>query len=170
VDETLVNKIAADNDFKKYYISNVEFANTIIETGAGSLFLKYIQKKITPGESADLFAKMNVSGKKEFDAIFINLKNEAVGFFNKFPKLKWMAEKEQKELLLHAFRKASTDNSITTKFIKTKNVRPEDCWWWWMVCNTACFIGCTYSNTNECYWECAGFCALEYAACWVIAE
>src|SRR5437868_4991689 len=72
----LVNKIAADNDFKNYYISNVKFANRVIETGAGSLFLKYIQNKITAEESNVLFAKMNVTGKKEFDAIAVNLRNE----------------------------------------------------------------------------------------------
>ncbi|MEO6542103.1 MAG: hypothetical protein ABIN74_13960, partial [Ferruginibacter sp.] len=33
--DALVNKIAADNDFKNYYISNVKFANKIIGTGAG---------------------------------------------------------------------------------------------------------------------------------------
>lgn len=169
-EEELVNRLAMDYDFKKYYISNVEFANKVIETGAGTLLLKYFQNKTSAEESAILFAKMNVPGKKEFDAIAVNLKNEALAFFNKFPELKLRTEKEQKELLFSAFKKISADNSITTKFVKARNVTPEQCFWWWMVCNTACFIGCTYNNNNECYWQCAAFCAVEYGACWVIAS
>jgi hypothetical protein len=168
--DALVNKIAADNDFKKYYISNVKFANKIIESDAGSLFLKYIQNKITADESAALFAKMNVNSKKEFDEIAVDLKNEAVTFYSKFPELKLKTEKEQKELLVSAFKRISTDNTIAIKFVKARNVRPEECFWWWMVCNTACFISCTYNNNNECYWECAGFCGVEYGACWIIAS
>lgn len=168
--EALVNRLAEDNDFKKYYISNVEFANKVIESRAGELFLKYIQNKITAEESAILFAKMNVSGKASFDAIAVKLKNEAVTYFNKFPELKLRAEKDQKELLFSAFKKISKDNSITIKFVKARIVTPEQCFWWYMVCNTACFIGCTYNNNNECYWQCAGLCAVEYGACWVLSS
>ncbi|MEO7306752.1 MAG: hypothetical protein ABIR78_06960 [Ferruginibacter sp.] len=164
--EDLANKIAIDNDFKNYYISNVKFANKLIESNAGSLFLKYIQNKITAEESTILFAKMNVAGKKEFDAIAVNLRNEAVAFFNKFPQLKLMAEKEQKELLVNAFKKISTDDLIKAKFVKAKYVTPEECFWWWMTCNTLCFIGCSYSEGNQCYWDCSGFCAGAYGLCW----
>ena len=168
--DELVTKIAADNDFKNYYISNVKFANKVIETDAGSLFLKYTQKKITAEESNVLFAKMNVAGKEEFDAIAVNLRNEAVAFYTKFPGLKTMTEKEQKELLVNAFKRISTDKTITTKFVKARNVTPEQCFGWWMSCNTLCFIGCFNSQGNACYWECSGFCAVDYGVCWFIAS
>ncbi|MFN0082073.1 MAG: hypothetical protein ACKVOM_06105 [Ferruginibacter sp.] len=170
IDEGLANKLAADNDFKNYYISNVKFANKIIETKAGGLFLKYIKNTIVADEQTILFAKMNVNGKKEFDEIAVNLKNEAVLFFNKFPELKLLPEKEQKELLVNAFRKLSTDKSISVKFVNAKLITMEQCFWIWMGCNTLCFIGCSYSETNACYWECAGFCAAEYSLCWFTAE
>ncbi len=166
----LISRIAADNYFKNYYISNVEFANKVIETKAGTLFLKYIQKAITPNEQEVLFAKMNVNSKKEFEAIAANLKNEAVSFFNKFPELKLLTEKGQKQLLVNAFKKVSTDNSIATKFANAKIITMEQCFWMWMGCNTLCFIGCTYSQNNECYWQCSAFCAGEYGLCWVTAE
>lgn len=169
--EGLVNKIAADNDFKKYYISNVEFANKIIETNAGSLFLKYIQQKITADETAVLFAKMNVAGKKEFDAIAMNLRNEAVAFYNKFPELKLKTEREQKELLINSFKKISVDNTVATKFVKARNITPEECFWSWMACLGLSAITCSYEQDySYCMWTMAEVCSTAYGICWFIAE
>jgi len=168
--DALVNKIAADNDFKNYYISNVKFANKVIETDAGSLFLKYIQNKITAEESTILFAKMNVTGKKEFDAIAVNLRNEALAFFNKFPELKQMAEKEQKELLVNALKKISADNTIAIKFVKARYITEGECFWAWVVCNGLCAIACTYNpDYSSCMWDCVGACGAAYGLCWFIA-
>lgn len=171
IDEGLVNKLAADNDFKNYYISNVKFANKIIETKAGSLFLKYIQNSITADEQLDLFAKMNVNSKKEFDAIAVNLRDDAVAFFNKFPELKLMPEKKQKELLVKAFRKLGTDKSIIIQFAKAKLITYEECFWIWMACNGLCAITCTYdTDYSYCMWQCTAACAASYGICWLIVE
>jgi hypothetical protein len=171
IKEGLVNKLAADYDFKNYYISNVKFANKIIETKAGSLFLKYIQNSITANEQADLFTKMKVNSKKEFDAIAVNLKDEAVAFFNKFPELKLIAENEQKESLVKAFKKLSTDKSISLKFVNAKLITMEECFSTWMACLGLCAITCTYDpNYNDCIWVCGGACSALYGACWLIAE
>ena len=168
--DELVTKIAADNDFKNYYISNVKFANKVIETDAGSLFLKYIQKKITAEESNVLFAKMNVAGKEEFDAIAVNLRNEAVAFYTKFPGLKTMTEKEQKELLVNAFKRISNDKTITTKFVNARNVTVEECFWSWASCCGLSAITCSYSsNYSECIWTMAEACAGAYGICWFLA-
>ncbi|MEO6252554.1 MAG: hypothetical protein ABIO79_04580 [Ferruginibacter sp.] len=169
--EDLVNKIAADNDFKNYYISNVKFANKIIGTGAGSLFLKYVQNKITADESAVLFSKMNVSSKKEFDAIAVELRNEAVSFFNKFPELKLRTEKERKELLVSAFKKISTDDLVTIKFVKARLIAPEECFWAWAACSGLCAITCSYNpNYSGCIWDCGGACGGAYGICWLLSE
>lgn len=168
--EELVNRLAADNDFKNYYISNVKFANKIIETNSGSLFLRYVQKKISPAECTILFRNLDVKSKKEFDGIAVNLGTQARAFFNKFPELKQGAEKEQKALLVNAFKKISTDDLVKPKFANARNITPEQCFLEWIACNTLCFIGCSYAETNQCYWECSGFCGGLYGVCWLIAE
>lgn len=165
IDEGLVNKLVADNDFKNYYISNVRFANKIIETKAGLLFQKYLQNNITPVERAELLAKMNVNTKNEFDAIAVNLQTEAIAFMNKFAELKQLPKKEQKELIINAFKKLNADKSITTTFVKAKNPSALECFWYWVTCGTACFIGCNGDQT--CLWECEGFCAALYGLCWL---
>jgi hypothetical protein len=171
VEEDLINKLASDNDFINYYISNVKFANKIIERKAGSIFQKYIQNTISADEQADLFAKMNVNNKKEFDAIAVNSRNQAIFFFNKFPKLKLMPEKDQKELLINAFKKLSNDNYVTTKLVKAKNVTVDQCFWIWMACNSLCAMGCTYDpNWSNCMWQCTAACAASYGVCWLIAD
>ncbi len=168
--EELVNKLAADNDFKNYYISNVEFANKVIESKAGSLFLKYIQNSITVNEEAELLVKMNVS-KKEFNAIGAKLKNEALTFMQRFPELKLRSEKEQKQLLVNAFKKISTDYSVVIKFSKAKNITMEECFWSWAACNTLCAISCSYNeNYSACMWQCGAICGGAYGFCWFLAE
>jgi hypothetical protein len=167
----LINKLAADNDFKNYYTSSVKFANKIIESKAGSLYQKYIQSSASADEQADLFAKMNVKRKKEFDAIAVNLRYEAVIFLNKFTELKLLAEKEQKELLVNAFRKIINDNSVAIKFLKARTVTVEQCFWIWMACNGLCAMTCTYDpNYSNCMWQCTAACAASYGVCWLIAE
>lgn len=171
IEEGLINKLAADNDFKKYYISHVKFANKIIETKSGSLFHKYILNSITVDEQVDLFTKMNVTSKKEFDAIAVNLKDEGVAFFSKFPELKLMPEEEQKKLLVKAFRRLSVDKSINIKFEKSKLITYEECFWTWMACNSLCAITCTYdSDYSSCMWACTAACATLYGICWLMVE
>ena len=64
VDKTLLERITADNDFIKYYISNVEFANKIIETNSGNLFQKFLQKTITTEEEVLFLKQLNLNSKK----------------------------------------------------------------------------------------------------------
>ena len=137
VDKTLLERITADNDFIKYYISNVEFANKIIETNSGNLFQKFLQKTITTEEEVLFLKQLNLNSKKEFNDIAVNL---------------------------------STDNSISIKFVKARYITPEQCFWTWMACNTACFIACSGTEGNQCYWECSAYCAALYGFCWAISE
>ena len=137
VDKTLLERITADNDFIKYYISNVEFANKIIETNSGNLFQKFLQKTITTEEEVLFLKQLNLNSKKEFNDIAVNL---------------------------------STDNSISIKFVKARYITPEQCFWTWMACNTACFIACSGTEGNQCYWECSAYCAALYGFCWAISQ
>ena len=170
VDKTLLERITADNDFIKYYISNVEFANKIIETNSGNLFQKFLQKTITTEEEVLFLKQLNLNSKKEFNDIAANLRTQVIAFATKFPELRKLSEKEQKELLVNAFKNLSTDNSISIKFVKARYITPEQCFWTWMACNSACFIACSGTEGNQCYWECSAYCAALYGFCWAISE
>ncbi len=172
--EDIVSKLVADDNFRNYYTNNVVFANKIIENKAGSLFYKYIQNTISAEEQVDLFTKMKVNSKEEFNAIGVNLKKEAVAFLNKFPELKQMPEKTQKETLINAFGKISTDKSIAVEFVKAKYITYEQCFWIWMACNGLCALSCTYEppgNYGDCMFTCGTACAASYGLCWfLVAE
>src|SRR5438445_4506468 len=58
-DESLSARIADNNEFRVYYISSLEFGNSLIESKAGKLFEKYVQKTITKEEENTLFTKFN---------------------------------------------------------------------------------------------------------------
>jgi hypothetical protein len=121
-DDPLVNRMAADDAAKKYYISNVEFANKVLENKAGSLFLKYIQQTITAPEKAEFLNKLNMN-QEELNALGVRLGNEARAFLSSYPEMKQISEKQQRELLVNVFRKISIDPSVSIKFIQARNIR-----------------------------------------------
>lgn len=170
VDESLLEKIVAEKDFREFYMRNVEFANKLLETKSGKLFQKYLQKSITEDEKFLLFKNLGLNDMKEFEGISINLRDLAIIFVNKFPTLKDMPEQQQKDLLVSAFKRLQNDNSIAPKLFRFRTITPEDCFWWWMACNTACVISCSSTQGNTCYWECGGICAGMYGLCWLWSE
>jgi hypothetical protein len=167
-DDPLVSRMAADEAAKKYYMSNVGFANKVLGNKAGSLFLKYIQGTITEPEKAGLFSKLNMS-QEELNAFGVRLGNEARAFMSRYPEMKQISEKQQREILVNVFRKISIEVPTKLSSAITYNVTPQECFYYWMVCNTLCVIGCSWSETNSCYWECASLCAVQYGACWFVA-
>lgn len=170
-DKPLVEKLAADKDFIKYYISNVEFANKVIETKSGILFHKFLEKTITKDEEELLLNQLGLRSKKEFNDMALDLKTAATTFLNKFTELNQMPEQAKKELLVNAFKKVETNKEISIKFISAKNPSAIECFWWWVSCATACAITCSSASAySECYWICEGICGGLYGVCWLQAE
>lgn len=159
--EPLVSRMAADEDLKTYLSSQVAFANKIVEGKAGGLFLKYLQKTITATEEEALYVKLDLN-QESFNTLGRKLGSEAQAFIKKYPELKQISEKQQKEILLNAFKKAKIDIKLS------KAINEQECFFWWGVCNAACLIGCRYAENNNCYWECAAACGAQYGLCWLI--
>jgi hypothetical protein len=167
--EELIKQLAADQDFKNYYISNVEFANKIVETKSGSLFYKYIQNKISEEEQNLLFKQMNVADKKEFDGITIKRVNVAKTIAKKFPSLQSMTAEESKFILKAALKKSAEDKKAIK--LKILNANPQECFYTWVTCTTLCFIGCNSAeNFSDCMLGCESFCSGVATLCWFIEE
>lgn len=173
IDDALLNRIIVNDEFKTYLISNLEFSNTLVETKAGDLFIKYIQNTITKDEEIVLFKKFNFSSKKEFDEMGIKLKNEGLAFAKKFPELKLLQEKEIKELIVTALNKIKIEKNIALKFPKILSVTYYQCFSAYIACFAGCFLVCdteSQTNLNACLWACEGFCAAAFTACYVFVE
>lgn len=166
----LSDKLAADHDFRLFYVSNVEFANKVLESGSGRLFQKYLTKTITPEELTQLLKNLTLAERSELENIGLKLKNAALLFIAKFPVLRQMPEEQRKTTLINAFKILNNEKIISLKSQKIRNVTPEECFWWWMACNTACFISCSAVEGNTCYWECGALCAGMFGLCWLWSE
>lgn len=166
----LSERLAADADFRKFYSDNVDFANKLLQSGSGNLFLHYMEKTILPDELTQLLNNLNLEGKNDLDNVGQKFKKMALLFIDKFPDLRQMPEEKRKTTLFNAFKIRSLEKSIVTKSQNIRNVTPEECFWWWMTCNTACLISCSAAENNNCYWECWTTCGALYGLCWLLSE
>lgn len=168
-ENALVERLAADKDFINYYLSNVEFANKIIETKSGSLFYKYIQNTSTEVEQSTLFKQMNVANKTEFDSYNKKRIELIAAFSNKFPDIMNLTDIEKKSTLLNAFKKIKADKTTSANLLLS--ITPEECFWSWAACTTSCFIACSYSeNFSGCMSQCEIYCAGLFGICWMLSE